>query len=217
LPKNTIKEEKMNKILFLVIILFTSFWDLAAEQIKFSDLMEGDIIFHESNSEQAKAIKAATKSRYTHVGIIFKYGNDYKVLEAVEPVRITPLSSFIKRGQKNHYVIKRLNDRDKVLTNSKIQEMKQYGDSLLGRHYDIYFGWQDDRIYCTELIWKLYDKFTGKKLGDLKTLKDFDLSSSKVQYLMKKRYGNNIPYSEPVISPVDMFNSAELITVISNN
>ncbi|PJZ47539.1 YiiX family permuted papain-like enzyme [Leptospira saintgironsiae] len=207
----------MNKTLFLIVILFMSFWDLKAEQIKSSDLMEGDIIFHESNSEQAKAIKAATKSRYTHVGIIFKYGNDYKVLEAIEPVRITPLSTFIKRGRKNHYVIKRLKDREKVLTNSKIQEMKQYGDSLLGRHYDIYFGWQDDRIYCTELIWKLYDKFTGKKLGDLKTLKDFDLSSSKVQYLMKKRYGNNIPYSEPVISPVDMFNSAELVTIISYN
>ncbi|TGL50827.1 YiiX family permuted papain-like enzyme [Leptospira wolffii] len=207
----------MNKTLFLLVILFTSFWNLRAEEIKSSELMEGDIIFHESNSEQAKAIKAATKSRYTHVGIIFKYGNNYKVLEAVEPVKITPLSSFIKRGQKNHYVIKRLKDREKVLTNSKIQEMKQYGDSLLGRHYDIYFGWQDDRIYCTELIWKLYDKFADKKLGDLKTLKDFDLSSSKVQYLMKKRYGNNIPYSEPVISPVDMFNSTELITVISYN
>ncbi|MCR1792273.1 peptidoglycan peptidase, partial [Leptospira sp. id769339] len=38
-----------------------------------------------------------------------------------------------------------------------------------------------------------------------------------VQYLMKKRYGNNIPYSEPVISPADMFNSAELITIISYN
>ncbi|WP_108930321.1 YiiX family permuted papain-like enzyme [Leptospira johnsonii] len=207
----------MNKTLFLVIILFLSFWDLKAEQIKFSDLMEGDIIFHESNSEQAKAIKAATKSRYTHVGVIFKYGNDYKVLEAVEPVKITPLSAFIKRGQKNHYVIKRLKDRETVLTESKIQDMKKYGDSLLGRHYDIYFGWQDDRIYCTELIWKLYDKFTGKKLGILKTLKDFDLSSSKVQYLMKKRYGNNIPYSEPVISPVDMFDSTELITIISYN
>ncbi|TGK10679.1 YiiX family permuted papain-like enzyme [Leptospira selangorensis] len=207
----------MNKTLFLIVILFTSFRNLKTEQIKFSDLMEGDIIFHESNSEQAKAIKAATKSKYTHVGIIFKYGNDYRVLEAVEPVRITPLASFIKRGQKNHYVIKRLKDRETVLTESKIQDMKKYGNSLLGRHYDIYFDWQDDRIYCTELIWKLYDKFTGKKLGDLKTLKDFDLSSSKVQYLMKKRYGNIIPYSEPVISPVDMFNSTELITIISYN
>ncbi|PKA10458.1 peptidoglycan peptidase [Leptospira meyeri] len=207
----------MNKILFLTITLLTSFWNLNAEQIKSSDLMEGDIIFHESNSEQANAIKAATKSRYTHVGIIFKYDNEYKVLEAVEPVRITPLSFFIKRGQKNHYVIKRLKNREKALTNTTIQEMKQYGDSLLGRHYDIYFGWQDDRIYCTELVWKLYDKFTGKKLGDLKTLKDFDLSSPKVQYLMKKRYGNDIPYSEPVISPIDMFNSSELITIISHN
>lgn len=34
---------------------------------------------------------------------------------------------------------------------------------------------------------------------------------------MKKRYGNKIPYSEPVISPVDMFESAELETILSAN
>ncbi|EOQ97354.1 NlpC-P60 family hydrolase domain protein [Leptospira wolbachii serovar Codice str. CDC] len=94
--------------------------------------------------------------------------------------------------------------------------MKTYGDSLLGKHYDLYFEWSEDRIYCTELIWKIYDKITGIKIGKLKTLKDFDTSSKQVQTLMKKRYGNEIPYSEPVISPVDMFNSDELITIIEN-
>ncbi|EKR74280.1 hypothetical protein LEP1GSC074_0112 [Leptospira noguchii str. Hook] len=58
---------------------------------------------------------------------------------------------------------------------------------------------------------------TGKRLGELKTLKDFNLSSMQVQSLMKKRYGNKIPYSEPVISPVDMFESAELETILSAN
>lgn len=95
--------------------------------------------------------------------------------------------------------------------------MKRYGESFLGKHYDIYFGWSDDRIYCTELIWKLYNKVTGKRLGELKTLKDFNLSSMQVQSLMKKRYGNKIPYSEPVISPVDMFESTELETILSAN
>ncbi|EMO77597.1 hypothetical protein LEP1GSC127_2718 [Leptospira kirschneri str. 200801925] len=58
---------------------------------------------------------------------------------------------------------------------------------------------------------------TGKRLGELKTLKDFNLSSMQVQSLMKKRYGNKIPYSEPVISPVDMFESTELETILSAN
>ncbi|PJZ76324.1 YiiX family permuted papain-like enzyme [Leptospira neocaledonica] len=206
---------------FLIILIGFSLYsflpDLFAKANVSQNLLEGDVIFHESNSEQARAIKLATKSRYTHVGIIFKYNNEFKVLEAVEPVRITSLSAFIKRSQNGHYVIKRLKERESVLTDEKISEMKKYGNSLLGKHYDIYFGWDDNLIYCTELIWKLYDKYTGKRLGELRTLKDFDLSSSIAQRLMKKRYGNNVPYSEPVISPVDMFNSPELITVIDRN
>lgn len=55
--------------------------------------------------------------------------------------------------------------------------MKEYGNSLLGKHYDLYFEWSENRIYYTELVWKLYEKFTGIRIGELKTLKEFDLSS----------------------------------------
>lgn len=204
-----------HKIILISSMLFI-LTPLHSKSIIPSQLEEGDIIFHESLSEQATAIKLATKSRYTHVGIIFKYGNKYKVLEAVEPVKVSNLNSFIQRGKNKHYIIKRLTNAKKILTPEIISQMKTYGSSLLGKHYDLYFEWSEDRIYCTELIWKIYDKFTGIKIGKLKTLKDFDTSSKQVQTLMKKRYGNEIPYSEPVISPVDMFNSEELITIIEN-
>lgn len=202
------------KFKLLVLLLIISTNTIFAKSIDTSKLEEGDIIFHESKSEQATAIKLATKSKYTHVGIIFQYGKTFKVLEAIEPVKITDLPKFIERGMNNHYVIKRISNAKTKLTPETIQKMKEYGNSLLGKHYDLYFEWSDDRIYCTELVWKLYDKFTDIQLGNLKTLRDFDLSSKPVQTLMKKRYGKNIPYVEPVISPVDMFQSNELITVI---
>ncbi|TGK51609.1 YiiX family permuted papain-like enzyme [Leptospira kanakyensis] len=206
----------MNDLKFklLVLLLMISTIPIFGKSIDTSKLEEGDIIFHESKSEQATAIKLATKSKYTHVGIIFKYGKTFKVLEAIEPVKITDLPKFIGRGTNNHYVIKRISKTKTKLTPETIQKMKEYGNSLLGKHYDLYFEWSDDRIYCTELVWKLYDKFTGIQLGNLKTLRDFDLSSKPVQTLMKKRYGKNIPYVEPVISPVDMFQSNELVTVM---
>lgn len=202
------------KLKRLVLHLIISTNSIFGKSIDTSKLEEGDIIFHESKSEQATAIKLATKSKFTHVGIIFKYGKTFKVLEAIEPVKITDLSKFIGRGTNNHYVIKRISNAKTKLTPETIQKMKEYGNSLLGKHYDLYFEWSDDRIYCTELVWKLYDKFTGIQLGNLKTLRDFDLSSKPVQTLMKKRYGKNIPYVEPVISPVDMFQSNELVTVL---
>jgi hypothetical protein len=202
-------------IFYLPIIIFIS--PIFGNSIDLTKLREGDIIFHESISEQATAIKHATKSRYTHVGIIFKYKEMFKVLEAIEPVKITDLNSFIKRGINGHYVIKRLKNDQKVLTPEIVFKMKQYGNSFLGKHYDLYFEWSEDRIYCTELVWKIYEKYTGIKIGELKTLKDFDISAPTVQALMKKRYGSKIPYSEPVISPVDMFNSSELQTTMVIN
>ena len=35
-----------------------------------SNLMEGDIVFHKSTSNQSTAIELATRSPYTHVGVI---------------------------------------------------------------------------------------------------------------------------------------------------
>lgn len=204
----------MKSKILLILLVYISTFPISGKSIDPSKLQEGDIIFHESKSVQATAIKLATKSRYTHVGIIFKYGDSFKVLEAIEPVKITDLQKFIQRGTYQHYVIKRIHNASSILTQETILKMKEYGKSFVGRHYDFYFEWSNDRIYCTELVWKLYEKYTGIKLGELKTLKDFDLTSKQVQSLMKKRYGNNIPYGEPVISPVDMFQSKELVTVM---
>lgn len=184
--------------------------------IDLSKIQEGDIIFQESESIQSTAIKLATNSRYTHVGIIFKYKKGFQVLEAIEPVKKTSLDEFIERGKNQHFVIKRLKNKE-LLTIEIIQKMKDYGNSLLGKHYDIFFNWSDKEIYCTELIWKMYFHSTKLKIGDLKTLKDFDLSSKVVKDLMRKRYGEKIPYEEPVISPVDMFESKQLIKVMEEN
>ncbi len=178
-----------------------------------SVIREGDIIFQETVSEQSKAIKLATHSRYTHAGIIFRFNGVLQVLEAVQPVRITNLDRFIKRGVGGHYVIKRLHDYGSSINDEVITKMKDAGRSYLGKDYDAYFEWNDERIYCTELVWKIYKKTLGIEIGKLERLGDFDLSSAHVKRLMKKRYGSAIPYDEPVISPESMFRSDQLITV----
>ena len=78
----------------------------------------------------------------------------------------------------------------------------------------LYFGWSDDRIYCSELIWKVYERGLGRKIGQLQQLRDFDLSNPAVQAKLHERYGNRLPLAETVISPVSIFNSPELVTVL---
>ena len=208
----------IKRILIIIttsLLLFTSCGK--AETYDKRKLKEGDIIFQETRGRQSRAIKLATHSRYSHVGIIFKYQNNLHVFEAVQPVRITKLNDFINRGVNRHFVIKRLHKSKKYLTIDNLRRMKIFGKKFLGKNYDLYFEWNNDRIYCTELVWKIYHRVLGIKIGKLQKLKDFDLKHSYVKKLMKERYGKNIPYNEPVISPMAMYKSKLLKTVFKVN
>lgn len=179
-------------------------------------IQNGDLIFQTSLSRQSKAIQLATKSKYSHCGLIYKNGKDYFVFEAVQPVKLTPLDKWIARGKDSKFVIKRLKNADKILTPSTLEKMKEIGDQFIGKSYDLTFEWSDDKIYCSELIWKVYLRATGLEIGQLQKLKDFDLSNQAVQAKMKERYGNRIPMDEIVISPVAIFDSDLLMTVKTN-
>jgi hypothetical protein len=181
-----------------------------------SALRDGDLIFQTSLSSQSKAIQAATHSKYSHCGIVYKNGANYFVFEAVQPVRLTPLDHWLARGKDGHYVVKRLKNADQVLTPEALEKMKAAGKQLSGRNYDLTFEWDDERVYCSELIWKVYQRATGLEIGQLQKLREFDLSDPAVQQKMKERYGDQIPLDEPVISPAAMFDSDLLTTVTSN-
>lgn len=179
-------------------------------------IRNGDIIFQTSLSGQSKAIQLATKSRYSHCGIIFSDNIQYYVFEAIQPVSITPLDKWIARGDNGHYVIKRLKNADQILTQETLQRMKKEGEKFLGKNYDLTFEWSDDKIYCSELIWKTYQRASGLEVGKLEKLSDFDLSNSAVKKKMKERYGDSIPLDETVISPAAIFDSELLETIKSN-
>lgn len=176
-----------------------------------SPVEDGDIVFQKSLSRQSKAIEAATNSRMTHVGIIFHdWGIPY-VYEAVQPVKKTRLSVWGKRGQNGNYVVRRLKDRSEV----DIKKLKKEVKSYVGRDYDSLFGWCDSTIYCSELVWKAFDRACGIQIGKLRRLKDFNLSHPAVKSTLKCRYGRKIPYNMEVIAPSDIFDSRLLYTVYS--
>lgn len=186
------------------------------ELVDKDEIQNGDLIFQTSLSRQSKAIQLATKSKYSHCGLIYKNGNDYFVFEAVQPVKLTSLDKWIAKGQDGKYMIKRLKNADQILTPSVIGKMKQIGDQFKGKNYDLIFDWSDDKIYCSELIWKVYQRATGLEIGKLQQLRDFDLSDKVVQAKMKERYGDKIPMEETVISPVAIYDSELLMTVKTN-
>lgn len=180
------------------------------------EIKNGDLIFQTSLSGQSKAIQLATNSKYSHCGIVYNDNGQLYVFEAIQPVKTTPLDKWIARGENGHFVIKRLKNADQVLTAKTLEKMKSEGDKFKGKNYDLTFEWSDDKIYCSELIWKIYQRATGIEIGKLGKLSDFDLTNEAVEKKMKERYGNNIPMDEKVISPAAIFDSELLITVKEN-
>jgi hypothetical protein len=174
-----------------------------------TNLQDGDIVFQRSQSEQSDAIAAATRSELTHVGIVFHTDGRPFVYEAVQPVKRTPLSEWIKKGVGNKYEIKRLRDRDGV----DFATVHEQAKSFLGKNYDLEFRWTDEKLYCSELVWKAYQRAAKLELGTLKRLRDFNLSSRVAKQKLKERYGENVPYDMTVISPACIFSSELLITV----
>jgi uncharacterized protein YycO len=199
--------------LYLLLFLFFFF---GCSNSSADQLHDGDIIFQTSLSNQSAAIQLATHSKYSHVGMIFFQDGAPYVFEAARTVQYTPLKQWMDRGEDGKYVIKRLRTADSLMTPQSIEKLKEVAATFKGKPYDLTFEWSDDSIYCSELVWKIYDRGMGVHVGQLKKLRDFDLSSPAVKNKMKERYGDQIPMDETVVSPGDMF-SSELLQIVSEN
>lgn len=169
----------------------------------------GDLIFIVNPSGQGKAIQLATRSNFTHVGIIFIENGEPMVYHAVEPVSKNTLQEFVDMSADGHYEIRRLKDQT-MLSPAKITAMRNEARSKLGLHYDLAFNWSDEELYCSEFVWKLYDCVLQIRIGALRPLKSFDLNHPLVKARLEQRYGKDIPYNESMISPGDMYTSALL-------
>ncbi|KRC70044.1 hypothetical protein ASE30_16140 [Achromobacter sp. Root83] len=175
-------------------------------------LQTGDMVFQQSRSAQSLAIQQATHSPYSHMGmIVTRQGQPY-VLEAAARVSYTPLAQWAAQGERGHYVAKRLRDTS-LLTPQAREQLAQTGAEYVGKPYDLVFAWSDEQIYCSELVWKIYQRALGVKVGALAPLKSFDLKSPAVRAKMQERYGKHIPWEEPIISPAAMYESDQLVTV----
>lgn len=223
---------KKSKIIFAILTLGLSFYfalaitkkvfakkEIASNKIEnqdFRKIQDGDMIFQTSKSAQCEAVRIATNSKFSHCGIIFIMIGKKMVFEAVQPVKLTPISDWITHGKDNKYVVKRLKNAKTILTYSTLQKMKDYGHNFLNKDYDGYFNWNDQQIYCSELVWKIYKNAANIELCKLAKLKSFNLTNEKVKIILRERYKNNIPLEEDVVAPSQIVDSEILETVFDN-
>ncbi len=181
-------------------------------------LQDGDLVFIKSQSEQSKLLKLTTGSEWTHVGLAFKNENGWEIIEAVGPVKWTSLYSFVRRSKDLAFNVRRVNN------DFDPEKLKEYTVDKLGRDYDLIFSWDQERWYCTELVWKAFKKVSGDEIGMLEKIGDLkNIDSPIIRQTAAKRfasYGQTYNHEEwkksPVITPITMMNSVNLEDVADN-
>lgn len=179
-----------------------------------SEVQDGDLVFQESTSSQSELVQLVTRSRWTHMGVVFNEPDGPIVLEAVSPVRKTALETWIARGRDRIYVIKRLRTRESQLSSDALKKMRDLGATWIGRPYDLQFRWDDESLYCSELAYKLFDSTAGVRLGKLEKAGDMALDDPRVHRELQKRFaGIKLDPSETVVTPDSIFNDEQLVHV----
>lgn len=175
-------------------------------------LKVGDIIFHKSQSKQSKAIKEASQSEWTHVGILVLQNNEWYVSEAIGPVVSTKLQDFINRGKDKEYKIYRFKYFDVISMEDKLLEAIEKQNKA----YDIYFEISDESTYCSELVYKAMLEVTGHELGTVQQFKDLKLNGPQVKALIKRRLtdkGRTLDPEEPIITPASQMQDSNMTLI----
>lgn len=167
------------------LFIFMTFigWNLAASP-DLSSLKEGDLVFQSSRTHQSLAIFFASASPYTHVGIVRKSNEKWVVAEASSTVKETPLADWIRNGIGQRVAIY----RNVHVTQVQIKAMLRDVERFYGKKYDIFFSFDNDEIYCSELPYLAYKK-QGISIGKVEKNADLYMNNSVVKSLIKERMG----------------------------
>ena len=193
------------KAQLFVFFIIQNLLSLGAYQPK-----EGDLYFQSlPRNAVVNAIEGASESPYSHCGILVRKVDEWFVLEAIGPVMETPLAKWIKQARDNHYDVFRLEREHAGNIPVFIKAARKY----MGRPYDIRYRMDDEKIYCSELIFKGYRDATGESLGKL--VKFGDLKWVRHTPVILAIEGS-IPLNRIMITPRHLSEAKQLEKVFSS-
>ncbi len=176
------------------------------------DLMEGDIIVQDIQNATGDLMREAMPGEWTNIGIIFRRDADgaMVVLDVIGKVRLTPLPEWISGGRENKLALYRLQDGENLLVPKNVKKVRAACKPFKSTPADRYFGWSDDELYSSELVWKVYQNGLGISLCPLRKLNTLSLGGEKVKPLITKKYGTAVPSTEYAVTITDLISSPQL-------
>ena len=206
----------MRKLYFIFFICFTS---CNSSDNNDFQLQIGDILFQDLDSSPlCDAIEIVTpgydNNNFSHIGIIVElrdpncinsnyiYEDNIRVLEAIpNKVTTTRLDSFLNRSTDSNEKPKVIVGRLKKRYQYSILDAVNFLKSKIGVEYDHHFLKDNNKYYCSELIYEAFEKDSVFRLYPMTFI---DPITNNTMNLWQEYYNEletKIPEGEPGINP----------------
>ncbi len=169
---------------------------------------EGDIVLQDIPGWFSGLIDRVTQSPYSHMGIVANGRHGLVVVEAIGPVKETDLDAWIRRGKGHAVTVLRL----KPELRPKIPDIVGAARGYLGRPYDALMEWDDEKLYCSELIYKAVFNATGVHLAPFVKLRD--LNWKPYEREIREVTQGPLPLDREMVTPRDLVTSSYVDVLI---
>ncbi len=174
------------------------------------DFRDGDIVFQHLPGQLGSVICDVTDSQLSHCGMVVHRQGEPYVLEAVGPVRYISLKKWLRQGDHGWFSQMRL----KEASEKQIARAIKVADGMLGRPYDIQYELDDEKIYCSELVYKAYLHGAAIEVGEKERLGGLNWKPQ--QRFIRAITGGELPLDREMVTPASVARNAGLKLIYSN-
>lgn len=205
----------MKNILLFLLLLILSSSHLHAQIPADIKLETGDFIFQDLDcGPLCDAIEQVTKSyhgkHFSHIGLVSVQNDGIFIIEAIgKEVQLTPLTQFTNRTT-NPMLVGRVKKQYARVAEKAVQ----YARAEKGVPYDDAFLYNNNKYYCSELIYDVFKKANkGKDFFVLEPMTFKEPGSQQffpVWITYYEKLGIPIPEAEPGINPGGISTSSKI-------
>lgn len=185
-------------------------------EVNFStkDLQNADLVFvGAENSAFSQAIKSATAkggTDYTHIGIVEVAQDGAFVIEATSEKGVvrTAWAEFVRTNEGRAMNLMRLKKSVKFNASAVITRAKGF----LGQPYDWAFLPNNDKMYCSELVWETFVGENGERIFKANPMNFYDEKGNLPEFWVQnfKKLGISVPQGVLGTNPNDMSKSPQI-------
>lgn len=150
-------------------------------------------------------IESEEESIFSHIGLVVVENHEIKVIESYKKVSIVSLEEFLAKTQKDQKVLLLRSFESEAILSRKL--LNYYFTSFHNKPYDPQFSMDDEKLYCSELVMKLLNRFLSVKIPTKKMHFNHNRSA------WESYFRGNVPDGEDGIGPADFLRSELFFTV----